>query len=299
MDLKEKVAVVTGAAQGLGRSFVEILLKNGAKVALIDVNKSLGEELKSTLDQEHGRDRTEFHTADVSSEEDFKGVLEKIVETFGRIDILCNNAGIVNEKHWEKTIAINLGGVVRGTYLALEHMKKENSGNGGVIVNISSIAGLGPLPLAPIYTATKHGVVGFSRAMAVRILHIKHSISFVKEKAFDFYFSLIAHQQAVSTLANYGVRINTLCPWFVKTSLLSVMSSEEHLGSFFPLKGFADTMMENRGCLEADVVAKAFLVLVKDESKNGDVLMVDPEGAAFVSFPEPGKNMPSTPVSLQ
>lgn len=108
MDLKEKVAVVTGAAQGLGRSFVEILLKNGAKVALIDVNKSLGEELKSTLDQEHGRDRTEFHTADVSSEEDFKGVLEKIVETFGRIDILCNNAGIVNEKHWEKTIAINL-----------------------------------------------------------------------------------------------------------------------------------------------------------------------------------------------
>uniref|UniRef100_A0A9R1SDG3 15-hydroxyprostaglandin dehydrogenase [NAD(+)] n=2 Tax=Cyprinus carpio TaxID=7962 RepID=A0A9R1SDG3_CYPCA len=270
MDLKEKVAVVTGAAQGLGRSFVEILLKNGAKVALIDVNKSLGEELKSTLDQEHGRDRTEFHTADVSSEEDFKGVLEKIVETFGRIDILCNNAGIVNEKHWEKTIAINLGGVIRGTYLTLEHMKKENSGNGGVIVNISSIAGLGPLPLAPIYTATKHGVVGFSRAMA-----------------------------AVSKLANYGVRINTLCPWFVKTSLLSVMSSEEHLGSFFPLKGFADTMMENRGCLEADVVAKAFLVLVKDESKNGDVLMVDPEGAAFVSFPEPGKNMPSTPVSLQ
>lgn len=84
--------------------------------------------------------------------------------------------------------------------------------------------------------------------MAVRILHIKHSVSFVKEKAFDF--SLIAHQQAVSTLANYGVRINTLCPWFVKTSLLSVMSSEEHLGSFFPLKGFADTMMENRGCLE-------------------------------------------------
>lgn len=149
-------------------------------------------------------------------------------------------------------------------------MKKENSGNGGVIVNISSIAGLGPLPLAPIYTATKHGVVGFSRAMA-----------------------------AVSTLANCGVRINTLCPWFVKTSLLSVMSSEEHLGSFFPLKGFADTMMENRGCLEADVVAKAFLVLVKDESKNGDALMVDPEGAAFVSFPEPGKNMPSTPVSLQ
>uniref|UniRef100_A0A672R175 Zgc:56585 n=1 Tax=Sinocyclocheilus grahami TaxID=75366 RepID=A0A672R175_SINGR len=93
----------------------------------------------STLDQEYGRDRTEFYLADVTSEEDFK-VLEEIVKTFGRIDILCNNAGIINEKHWEKTIAINLGGVVRGTYLALEHMKKENGGNGGVIINVSSMA---------------------------------------------------------------------------------------------------------------------------------------------------------------
>ncbi|KAK2873196.1 hypothetical protein Q8A67_023093 [Cirrhinus molitorella] len=270
MDLKDKVAVVTGAAQGLGRSFVEILLKNGAKVALIDVNKSVGDELKSTLDQEYGRDRTEFYTADVTSEEDFKGVWEKIVKAFGRIDILCNNAGIINEKHWEKTIAVNLGGVVRGTYLALEHMKKENGGNGGVIINISSMAGLGPLPMAPIYTATKHGVVGFSRAMA-----------------------------AVSKLANYGVRINILCPWFVKTSLLSNFNSEEHIEQTPPVKSVTESMMQTRGCLETDVVAKAFLVLVKDESKNGDALMIDPEGAVFITFPERAKDLRSTPVSLE
>ncbi|RXN04760.1 15-hydroxyprostaglandin dehydrogenase [NAD(+)]-like protein [Labeo rohita] len=270
MDLKDKVAVVTGAAQGLGRSFVEILLKNGSKVALIDVNKSLGDELKSTLDQEYGRDRTEFFTADVTSEEDLKGALEKIVKTFGRIDILCNNAGIINEKHWEKTIAVNLGGVVRGTYLALEHMKKENGGNGGVIINISSMAGLGPLPVAPIYTATKHGVVGFSRAMA-----------------------------AVSKLADYGVRINILCPWFVKTSLLSSLNSEDYIERFLPLKAMSETMIQKHGCLEADVVAKAFLVLVKDESKNGDALMIDPEGAVFISFPQKAKDLPSTPVNLE
>lgn len=270
MDLKDKVAVVTGAAQGLGRSFVEILLKNGSKVALIDVNKSVGNELKTTLDEEYGRDRAEFYAADVSSEEDFKGVLEKIVEKFGRIDIMCNNAGIINEKHWEKTIAINLGGVVRGTYLALEHMKKENGGNGGVIVNVASMAGLGPLPMAPIYTATKHGVVGFSRAMA-----------------------------AVCKMVDNGVRINILCPWFVKTNLLSFLNSEEHTGSFFPLKGYTQMMMENCGCLEVDAVAKAFLFLVKDESKNGEALIIEPEGTAFVSFPQRGKDFPSTPVSLQ
>ncbi|XP_043077876.1 15-hydroxyprostaglandin dehydrogenase [NAD(+)] [Puntigrus tetrazona] len=270
MDLKDKVAVVTGAAQGLGRSFVEILLKNGSKVALIDMNSSLGTELKKSLDQEHEPDRTRFYTADVTSDEDLKGTLEKIVKTFGRIDIFCNNAGIINEKHWEKTIAVNLGGVVRGTYLALEHMKKENGGNGGVIINVSSMAGLGPLPITPIYTATKHGVVGFSRAMA-----------------------------AVSKMANYGVRINILCPWFVKTNLLSTMSSEEHTGSFFSLRGFAETLMQSRGCLEADVVAKAFLVLVKDESKNGDALVIDPDKAFFVSFPEGAKDLPSTPVSLE
>ncbi|TRY59381.1 hypothetical protein DNTS_004291, partial [Danionella cerebrum] len=250
MDLKNKVAVVTGAAQGLGRSFVEILMKNGSKVALVDMDKSLGEELKNTLEKEYGRGRAEFYSADVSSEDDFKGALNKIVETFGHIDIMCNNAGIINEKQWEKTIEINLAAVVRGTYLALEHMKKEN--------------GLGPFPMAPVYTATKHGVVGFSRAMA-----------------------------AVSKLSDYGVRINALCPWFVRTALLSTMSSDEQM-KFSSLRGVTEMMMHQRGVLEVQDVAKAFLVLVKDEGKNGEVLMIEPEGAAFILLPEKSQDFPST-----
>ncbi|XP_056587479.1 15-hydroxyprostaglandin dehydrogenase [NAD(+)]-like [Triplophysa dalaica] len=269
MDLEDKVALVTGGAQGLGRSFVEILLKNGAKVAIIDVNESLGKELKVTLNQEYGPDRTEFYTADVTSEEQFKGVFQKVVEKYGQIDIVCNNAGIVNENDWEKAIAINLGGVVRGTYLALDHMKKDKGGKGGVIVNVASLAGLGPLFPTPVYTATKHGVVGFTRAMA-----------------------------GVSTVANHGVRINILCPGFVNTNLVTLFSSEEHVGRFSHLRNLSEKIMEQYGVMETDNVAKAFLVLVKDETKNGEALMVHVDGAAFYSFPKQVKDFPSTKVDL-
>ncbi|XP_056450432.1 15-hydroxyprostaglandin dehydrogenase [NAD(+)]-like isoform X2 [Gadus chalcogrammus] len=166
MALEGRTAVVTGAAQGIGRSISEILLKNGAKVALLDVAEATGTTLKKSLDGQYGPERTLFIPCDVQSHQQFKAALQKVVETFGHLDIFCNNAGIANENDWEKTVSINLMGVVRGSYLALEHMNKLSGGQGGVIINIASLAGLGPLPGAPIYTATKHGVVGFTRAMA-------------------------------------------------------------------------------------------------------------------------------------
>ncbi|XP_076843170.1 15-hydroxyprostaglandin dehydrogenase [NAD(+)]-like isoform X2 [Brachyhypopomus gauderio] len=166
MSLKDKVALVTGAAQGLGRGFAEILLKNGAKVAFLDLNETLGKDIQDQFNEIYGSDRTQFYPGDVTSDQQFKDVFQKVLHKFGRIDIVCNNAGILNEKDWEKTVSINLCGMVRGTYLALDHMKKQRGGQGGVIVNVASLAGLGPLPGAPVYTATKHGVVGFSRALA-------------------------------------------------------------------------------------------------------------------------------------
>ncbi|KAK2911605.1 hypothetical protein Q8A67_003738 [Cirrhinus molitorella] len=182
MDLQNKVAVVTGGAQGLGKAFVEILLKKGSNVAFIDVNEPLGKELKAALAEEYGADRVEFYVADVSSKEEFTGVFQKIVDKFGHIDIMYNNAGVVNENDWEKTIAINMVGLVRGTYLALKYMKN-NPDRKGAIINISSTAGLWFVPTAPIYTATKYAVVGFSRAIA-----------------------------AVAMNSNLELRINILCP---------------------------------------------------------------------------------------
>lgn len=146
-------------------------------------------------------------------------------------------------------------------------------------------------------------------------------------------------QQGVSTLANYGVRINMLCPGFVNTNLVSLFSSEEHVGRFLHLKNVSEKIMEQNGIMEwvdswiwhtftfivacwtllqflfvhllilynnavgvityrTDNVAKAFLALVKDESKNGEALMVHVDGAAFYSFPKQVKDFPCTKVDL-
>lgn len=141
MALNGKIAVVTGAAMGIGRAITEILLKHGAKVALLDVDETAGKDLTETLEKQHGRERTLFLKCDVESQEQIKAAFQKTTDTFGGIDIVCNNAGILNENRWEKTVSINLVGAISGTYLALEHMSKLSGGRGGVIVNTASMAG--------------------------------------------------------------------------------------------------------------------------------------------------------------
>ncbi|KAM9450567.1 15-hydroxyprostaglandin dehydrogenase [NAD(+)] isoform 2-T6 [Clarias gariepinus] len=264
--LKGKVAVVSGAAQGLGKAFSHILLENGAQVAMLDVNEAVGQELQVQFNQQYGSDRTQFHKADVSSDQQFTEAFQKILSKFGQIDIFCNNAGIADEKHWEKTISINLTGMIKGTYLALDHMKKQDGGNGGVIINVASLAGLGPLPSAPVYTATKHGVVGFSRALA-----------------------------AASQVSGYGVRINALCPSFVKTALIDSFKQEDKTGQFHNMVSVTQSLLDKFPIIEVEQVAKAFLLMVKDESVNGAALVVRNEGAGYAVFP---KELETTPVSL-
>ncbi|KAJ8348002.1 hypothetical protein SKAU_G00265910 [Synaphobranchus kaupii] len=268
MALSGKVALVTGAGQGLGRGISDILLKNGAKVAMLDRNETAGKNTKVDFDKKYGEDHSIFLTCDVTSDEQLKGAFQKTIERFGRLDIVCNNAGIVDESNWEKMVDINLKGVIRGTYLALKHMKKENGGAGGVIVNTASMAGLGPILFLPAYTATKHGVVGLSRALA-----------------------------EASKAGGYGVRINALCPTFINTPLLSYLTDEELTGDFRPLCHFAPQLQEMAGMLEVPVVAESFLHLVTDEDKNGAVMMVTAEGGAYINFPQNVMEVPKTPVT--
>ncbi|XP_078417693.1 15-hydroxyprostaglandin dehydrogenase [NAD(+)] isoform X2 [Cetorhinus maximus] len=140
MDLSGKVALVTGAAQGIGRSFSEALLRCGAKVALVDLNRSTGEACKKALDGEFDATHSAFIACDVGSEDQLKCAFKKTLDLFGSLDIVCNNAGVNNENNWEQTINVNLTSVIRGTYMALEYMSKENGGKGGVIVNMASLA---------------------------------------------------------------------------------------------------------------------------------------------------------------
>uniref|UniRef100_I3KL42 15-hydroxyprostaglandin dehydrogenase [NAD(+)] n=1 Tax=Oreochromis niloticus TaxID=8128 RepID=I3KL42_ORENI len=257
MALNGKTAVVTGAAMGIGRSIAELLLQNGAKVAILDMNEAAGQSLVETLNKEHGPDRVLFLLCNVESGEEIKAAFQKTVETFGGIDILVNNAGIFNEIMWEKTIGINLAGCIRGAYLVIEHMNKLTGGRGGVIVNVASIAGIGLLSCCPVYTATKHGVVGFTRAFA-----------------------------AASVASGYGIRMNALCPGFAQTDLFS--SVQSRLGQFSNLAGANQELIEKLGYFAVDMnihVVQGFLELVTDETKNGQALIVLPKEKKYATFP--------------
>ncbi|XP_038661701.1 15-hydroxyprostaglandin dehydrogenase [NAD(+)]-like isoform X2 [Scyliorhinus canicula] len=245
IDLTGKVALVTGAAQGIGRSFTEALLRHGAKVALVDSNKSIGEDCKKALDEEFGAANSLFITCNVGSEEQLKGAFQKTKDFFGSLDIVCNNAGINNENKWEQTITVNLISVIRGTYIALDYMSRENGGKGGVIVNMSSLAGLFPAAHGPVYTATKHGVVGFTRAIA-----------------------------ATSKILGYGVRINTICPAFVDTPLLNSVNHEEIMGKYYVFKDAVEKLIQHYGILEPSLIVQGLMKILQEDELNGAVMKI-------------------------
>ncbi|XP_043996429.1 15-hydroxyprostaglandin dehydrogenase [NAD(+)] isoform X2 [Gambusia affinis] len=188
---------------------------------------------------------------------------KKTVETFGGIDILCNNAGILNETSWEKTISINLMSVIRGTYVALEQMNRLSGGRGGVIINTASMAGIGPFLSCPSYTASKFGVVGFTRAMA-----------------------------AASEASGYGVRFNAVCPGFVQTDLMT--NIPVRLGQFSNLAAATHKLVDVMGTIAVSDVAAAALELLTDDTKNGEALLVLQSGATYMQFPSfnPTQNKP-------
>ncbi|SFS87730.1 SDR family NAD(P)-dependent oxidoreductase [Sphingobacterium wenxiniae] len=199
-DLKNKVAIVTGAGAGIGKAIALSYAQGGAKVVVSDINEQNG--LAVVEEIQKGGAEAIFVKADSSSAEDNKNLVAKTVEKFGRLDIACNNAGIggpaqltgeYDIEGWNKVIAVNLNGVFYGCRYQLEQMVKNG---GGSIVNIASVHGIVAAPMSSAYTATKHAVVGLTKNIAAEY-------------------------------AQQNVRCNAVGPGYILTPLLEANLNEE------------------------------------------------------------------------
>lgn len=190
--LRRKVTLVTGAANGIGRAAALLFARYGAHVVVSDVDRDGGAAVRAEIEAMGGE--AIFVRADVSRSEDVAALVGAAVARWGRLDGAFNNAGIngkigplvdSDEGDWERVTGINL----KGTWLCMKHelaqMVKQGAGS---IVNNASVAGLVAFPGLSIYTATKHGIVGLTKAAA-----LEH--------------------------AAQGIRVNTLCTGLVRTQL--------------------------------------------------------------------------------
>lgn len=191
-DYSGKVAIVTGAASGIGAAIARRLVADGASVCVCDLKQETTEKFASTLSG-----RVIAVAADVSNEDPVRQLIDRTVEALGRLDVLVSNAGIgeasapIDEKtaaDWQRVIDTNLSSVFYGIKHAARVMKR--AGNGGAIINMSSILGSIGFAGAPAYAAAKHGVIGLTQAAALE-------------------------------LAPFGIRVVAVQPAFIDTPMLT------------------------------------------------------------------------------
>lgn len=245
--LEHKVCVVTGGARGLGLAAAEALLAEGARVLISDIDRSAGEQAMQWLGE-----NAHFRLQDVTRAVQWDETLDAAVQTWGRLDVLVNNAGIADiadVEHiplatWQRTLDINLTGVFLGTQAAIARMKDQ----GGSIVNIASIEGLIGEALIPSYNASKGGVRLFTRSAAI---HCARS--------------------------GYAVRINNVCPGFAETQMVAgaLASMSPEAAQAFAEKTLARIPM-GRFARPAEIAA-AVVFLASDEASyiTGSDLVVD------------------------
>ena len=191
-DLSAKVAFVTGGASGIGLAMATAFARQGAKIVLADIEAAALKKAESGL-VASGAEVVGVH-CDVSDHASVVAAADLAIETFGKVHILCNNAGVAPSgeldattvEDWKWCLGVNLMGVVHGIQVLVPRIKEH--GEGGHVVNTSSIAGLMALPTLGIYTAAKYAVVGISETLR-------------------------------GELAPAGIGVSVLCPSFVKTRL--------------------------------------------------------------------------------
>jgi NAD(P)-dependent dehydrogenase (short-subunit alcohol dehydrogenase family) len=195
MRLKDKVSIVTGASSGIGRAIAQAFAGEGAKIVVADVKKEPNEGGPDTasLINQNGGDAVFFQT-DVVRTDSVEALIKATVSTYGRLDVMVNNAGIniikraidMTEEEFDRIMAVNVKGVFLGATHAIRQMIKQ--GEGGSVVNTASNFGLVGCPQMSTYCATKGAVIQLTKVMAIEY-------------------------------GTYGIRVNALCPGATKTTI--------------------------------------------------------------------------------
>lgn len=194
LNLNDKVAIVTGAAMGMGESTAELFAEAGAKVIIADYNEEAGQKVAEAIRSSGGE--ATFIKVDVSNEAEVKHLVEKTVEVYGRLDVAVNNAAITPDDkpiaemdmdYYDQLMDVDLKGVILCMKYEIQQFQKQ--GDGGSIVNTSSVSGLRPQPMNPAYVTAKHGVIGATKSAAM-----------------DY--------------SPEGIRVNTVCPGAIDTPML-------------------------------------------------------------------------------
>ncbi|XP_046964946.1 15-hydroxyprostaglandin dehydrogenase [NAD(+)]-like [Vanessa cardui] len=171
-SLENKVAIVTGAANGIGASIVKEFLKENVKhVCMLDIDDSSGRKLEQDLSLMYTTDKVKFYKCDVTKDEELSAIFNAVVERFGAIDVLVNNAGLATENltTYKKEIDINYAAVVSSTFKALELMRTDRGGKGGTIINVSSVSALAQYsPFLFVYASSKSAVLHFSSCIGMK-----------------------------------------------------------------------------------------------------------------------------------
>lgn len=252
MKLQGKVAIVTGAASGMGKQIALLYAKEGAKVAVSDLNV---DGAKTTVEEitANGGEAFAIQT-NVAVEEDIQKLVDTTVNTYGTVDILVNNAGImdnfepagdIEDDKWDRIFAVNTTSVMRSTRKVLPLFLEKQQ---GVIINIASAGGLYGGRAGAAYTAAKHAVVGFT-----------------KNTGFMY--------------AQKGIRCNGIAPGAVATNIGTSMTGINEFGASRQQLGMAINPRTGK----AEEIAKTALFLASDDSSfvNGTIVTVDGGWSAY------------------
>ena len=242
MKLKDRVAIVTGAARGIGKAIATTFLREGAKVVIIDSDKERLEVLKKEMGKENKG--AIITSCDITKSSEVNGMVDRVYNASGRIDILVNNAGIirrgtietVTEEDWDRVIEVNLKGTFNCCKAVAGIMKQQGYGK---IINVSSIAGkMGDITSAPGYGPSKAGVDALTKTLARQ-------------------------------LAPYGINVNAVSPHAIETEMSAQWSEErrKEIIASIPLGRLG----------KPEDVAEAVLFLASDDASfiTGEILDVN------------------------